>query len=380
MQTDNINRAIAKFRPDIMVFLADIVGINSFSRNRTGVNRVAERVVASLPRGFSCRTISGKDLGDHHICTRLRAGRAPIILAGHLDTLCPEDPEFNKLIAAGDRLLGPGVNDMKSGVAVIVWALRVLEECGLLNQLSIRCIFNGDEELGSFNSYSIFAEQRGNAQAALVYECGGPEGTIVTTREGIQRFRLTVTGKGAHFGNLKERKVSAIEELAHKILDVEKMNGDPNLSVNVGRIEGGLAANKVAEQSFMDFELRYWDPALQNRVNEFVASLVKTIAVPGCQCRVEGLSHRPPMKPTPESRRLFERIAGLGARLGETIKEEKRGGVSDACWLADAGIPTIDGLGPLGDNDFTRDEYIRAETLFQRIALTAHLLAEWPDN
>ncbi len=361
----------------ILELLEEMVNTNSYSHNPDGVNRVGAIVRQAMPPGFQ-HTVAANPAGvQHHIFTQTAGDRLPIVLAGHLDTLCPDDPAFNRLRADGETLRGPGVNDMKGGDVVLIWSLQILRQCGALTQLPLTCIFNGDEEIGSPTSHPIFTGLRGRAALALVFECGGPEDTVVTTRKGVARYRLRITGKPSHFGNLKEPKVSAIEELAHKILAVEAMNRtDRSVAANVGRVEGGLAANAVAAKAAMDFEARYWDPRLEPDVLREIESLAAPDKVPGCLVEMERLSYRPPMQPTAAAMRIFAMIKARGEALGMRILEEKRGGVSDACWLAHAGIPVIDGLGPLGDHDFTPREYIRKDTLFRRIELTANLLLD----
>ncbi len=158
---------------------------------------------------------------------------------------------------------------------------------------------------------------------ALVFECGGPSDTVVTTRKGVARYRLRIAGKPNHFGNLQEAKVSAIEELAHKILAVEDMNrADRSVAANVGRIEGGLAANAVAAEAVMDFEARYWDPGLEPAVIREIENMAAQNHVPGCQSSLERLSYRPPMQPGAAAQRLFELIVARGRALGMQISEE----------------------------------------------------------
>ncbi|MEW6358589.1 MAG: M20/M25/M40 family metallo-hydrolase [Planctomycetota bacterium] len=370
-----IAAAVAKNRPRILTFLKDLVECNSYTHNKAGTDRIAKMVADAMPRGFEHQRIPNERYGDHHRFLLLREARPTTVLAGHLDTLCPPDDSFNRLTEKGDRLTGPGVYDMKGGDTVLIWALRVLDECDLLDDLSLICIFNGDEEVGSPTSNHIFTGMKGKAARAFVFEGGGTEGTVVTTRKGVARYRLRIEGRPAHFGCLKGRKISAVEELAHKVLAIESLNEpDGSLVANVGKVSGGLAANNVANDAAMDFEVRYWTADGEARALKAIEERMASVSVPGCALRLDRLSYRPPWQPTRESMALFDHIRAVAAPLGQTIIEEKRGGVSDANWLAHAGIPTIDGLGPIGDLDFTPDEYILTETLFQRIELTAHLL------
>ena len=163
--------------------------------------------------------------------------------------------------------------------------------------------------------------------------------------------------------------------MARTILAVEALNrADGSVVANVGRAEGGLLANTVAADASMEFECRYWRADLEGEALEAVRELAATADVPGCTTELTTLSRRPPMDPNPDSQRLFDLVVETAGELGQSVVEERRGGVSDACWLSHVGIPTIDGLGPLGDQDHSPDEYILTETLFDRIELTAHVL------
>ena len=370
-----ITQAIAESREQILAFLDKLVRCNSYSHNKSGVDEMGRLVAREMPRCFSHQVITNTSLGNHHIYSHANGDARPIVLSGHLDTLCPEDKTFNALTQRGDTLVGPGVNDMKGGDVALIWALKILQAVDRLDDLPLVCILSGDEELGSPTSRPLFQAMRDKASLGLVFECGGPAGTVVTTRKGIVRCRLHITGAPSHFGNLAGPKVSAVQELANKVLAIEALNRpDKSVVANAGKVQGGLAANAVAEQASMDFEFRFWDPELETGLRETVNRICNSITVAGCKTRLEQLSYRPPMQPSPAAMGLFRMIVALAAELGQTIVEEKRGGVSDACFLSHAGIPTIDGLGPLGDKDFTKEEYIVTETLFQRIELAANLL------
>ena len=375
-RNEAVTRAVDESRDEILAFLARLVERNSYTHDKSGVDAVAEMVAAEMPAGFEHETIPNEQYGNHHRFLLVQKSGLPIVLAGHLDTLCPPDKSFNCMTEQGEKLIGPGVNDMKGGDTVLIWALKILERCGLLDDLSVVCIFNGDEEVGSPTSRSIFQGMKGKASRAFVFEGGGVGGTVVTTRKGVVRYRLSIQGKPAHFGCMKERKISALLEAAHKVLSLEGLNEpDGSLVANVGRIEGGLAANKVAESASLDFEARYWTPEVEQRALKAVEDIVAAADVPGCELNLAELSYRPPLQPSEESMQLFHHIQDLAGALGQSVSEEKRGGVSDANWLAHAGVPTLDGLGPIGDLDFTPEEYILKDTLFQRVELTAHLLA-----
>lgn len=370
-----IHESVNIHRKDILVFLEDMVNINSYSHNKQGVDKVGKLVRSAMPEYFKCDVDSQPEYGDNYIYRNSSGDGKTLLLGGHIDTLCPENPVFNKLVDYGDTLVGPGVNDMKGGISVLVWSLRILDEIGLLKNIPVSCIINGDEELGSPTSTRLFRSMKNEAELAIIFECGGPDCTVVTTRKGNYRKIMDITGIPNHFGNLKEQKVSAVEELAHRILQVESFNRpDGSLAANAGKIWGGLARNAVAEKAGMDFEIRFWNKHdAEETLKQFEES-IKTPYVQGCKIELSDMPHRPPMTTSPMSMKLFDLIVDTGNKLGQMIIEEKRGGFSDGNSLTNVGIPTIDGLGPIGDKDFTPDEYIIKETLFERIELVTNLI------
>jgi glutamate carboxypeptidase len=376
MNNQAIITSVAKNRLKILRFLKSMVDGNSFVTNVAGVNKIAGLIAATMPRGFKHEAVSSGPYARHHCYFHLRTARPTIVLAGHMDTLCPLESPFQRMREEGRKMIGPGTCDMKGGLTVLIWSLKILEEQGLLDPLSLICLFNSDEEFGSPTSWKIFTGMRGKADYGLVFEAGGPGNTVVTTRKGVTRYRLNIEGKASHFGCLQGRKTSAILELAHKILAIEALNRkDGTLVANAGKAEGGLAANKVADKAAMDFEARYWTPAMERKAEKKIRKICSHTAVPGTRPKLNMLSFRPPMQPSSATLSLFRLVKQTVKELGlPAINEEQRGGVSDANWLSYAGIPTIDGLGPIGDLDFTDNEYLVTESLFERIKLVTHLL------
>ena len=265
---------------------------------------------------------------------------------------------------------------MKAGLVTLIWSLKTIEHLGLLDRMSFIVIFNTDEEIGSNSSKELFlglAEK--GTRLAMKFECASPANTLVTTRKGIARYVLTAHGRAAHFGNLKEPKVSAVEEIGEKIRLVEFFNReDGQVAANVGRIGGGLASNVVAEEAFMEFELRFWDRELMDRTVEEAKEVALTPSVEGIRLELKETSRIPPWRPDAESRRHFDLACDVARDMGQTIVEEKRGGISDSNWVAAGGVPALDGFGPMGQGDCTRDEFIVLASLFERIEMTVRFL------
>jgi glutamate carboxypeptidase len=236
---------------------------------------------------------------------------------------------------------------------------------------------NADEEIGSIHSTPVWEALAREAQAGLVFESGGAGGAVVTARRGLRRYRLDVWGEARHAGFTSEGKRSALVDLAHRVLAIETLN-DPErgLTTNVGRIEGGTATNIVPDHAQAWFEMRFWEDALGNQAEaQLKKGLAETLA-PGVRTEVENGLRRPAMPRTEHIVRLYERARKTARRIGLDLPEERRLGASDANILANAGLAVLDGLGPLGNDGHSLDEYILADSLVDRIIFTAHLVED----
>jgi glutamate carboxypeptidase len=292
-----------------------------------------------------------------------------------MDTLWKPDLSFNKLFQKGDKLIGPAVHDMKGGLTVIVWALKILHNCGFLDELPIKVVFNSDEELGSVDSKKIFLGFKDKVSAGLVYEDGGVGGTVVTKRVGITDYHLEATGIASHAGLYYGPKSSALLEIAHRIIWLESLNQAREiLTVNVGIAEGGLATNIIPDKAKCSFEIRFWDNKDLEKTLEIINSNILKPNVEGCHLKLIEGKHRPPLSKSEAGEKLFNLVLDISSLLGQKVVEEHRNGGSDASWLSAVNIPSIDGLGPIGDLDRTEEEYVITETIFERIELTASLL------
>ncbi len=375
-ESDAIRSFLAAQRERMLADLRAWVGINTWSRNKAGSDRLQRLIRAAMPPGYILDVFPQSDTGDHY---RYRYGgpaRRPIVLHGHIDTLCPPDAPCRRMTARGGRLYGPGIHDMKGGLATLVWALRCLDRLGALRRLPLLVIFNADEEIGSPASRRLFlglADAR--ARLALKFEGAAPGDTLVTTRKGIARFVLTARGRAAHFGNLKQSKRSAIAELGHKIVMIEALDRlGGAVAANVGRIAGGLASNIVAAEATLEFEVRCWDPARMARTLAALRPRLLAPRVPGVRLALRAGAAAPPWRPDAASRRLFRLVCEVGRGMGLALREELRGGISDANWVAAGGTPALDGLGPIGRGDCTPGEHILARSLFERIELAVRLI------
>lgn len=373
---------------EMLDLLKELVCIQSGSRNKKGVDRVGKRILLEMETlGLFCEFQPETDHGNHLIA-RSRDIRKPdkdpkqvpgqdqILITGHMDTVFPADTSFNYYWENESRCYGPGVADMKGGLVVGIFALKALVRAGLIDKMPICFIFNSDEEIGSPSSRGLIQKEAQKSRLAYVLEAGGLSGEIVTGRKGSLSVRLAVEGKAGHAAFAGRDKASAILELAHKTIAIEAMNQpEKGISANVGLIEGGIGPNTVAQHARASLDFRYLEPGDDEQVKAGLEKIVSLQTIAGTRTSMEIAGGRPPMPQTPGNTRLYDQIQALAKTLGIAVTPELRPGVSDANFIAQQGIPVIDGLGPLGAMDHSEDEYIDKQSLFDRTLLFAHILA-----
>ena len=363
---------------DLFTLLRDLVGIQSNSHNKAGVDRVGDRISAALAdTGFSRRRIAQTAVGDHLLFSTPAAERAEksILVTGHMDTVFPEETRFRDCREEGGRIHGPGVIDMKGGLVVTIFAARALAAAGLLDEIPLILLFNSDEEIGSPTTIPLLADLAPGIGCGLVTECGGMNGEVVTGRRGKCGYRLRVRGRAGHAAFAGRDKASAILELAHKVIGLEGLNDNTRgLVVNVGKIAGGIGPNTVPEEATALVDTRFMSADDDRELAAAMEKLMARTTVPGTEATLEVTNRRPVMAATQENRPLFALFAETAADLGLVISEEFRSGVSDDNSLAGLGIPVLDGLGPIGEFDHSDREYMVKRSLPERTRLLAAAL------
>ena len=363
---------------EALAMLRHLVEIQSGSRNKPGLDHMAREMARILGEILpEVRVVSFADHGNM-VLARTRAaatGRPGTVLLGHMDTVFPADTHFRNYREDNDRAYGPGVYDMKGGLVVAVYALKALAELGLLDDMPVTVLCNSDEEIGSPVSRALIEDTVRSARAALVFEGGGPQGDVVTGRKGRTGLKLTVRGRAGHAAK-GGAKASAILELAQKITALEALNDDAEITVNVGHVEGGIGPNTVPELAQALVDARFLSPEGQSRLRESLAAIFSEQIVPGTSCEHVETTGRPAMPQSEANKRLYAAARKQAAILGYELPDELRFGVSDANFIADRGVPVLDGLGPLGDLDHSDREYIDRCSLMERAALVASLLLD----
>jgi len=373
--------------------------VNSGSRNLAGLAEVAGLIgdaFADLPgelrlvdpapveaiddTGQVEQLAHGKHL---HLSVRSEAP-LQLLFTGHIDTVYAADHPFQALTWLGDGVLGgPGVADMKGGIAVMLAALRAVEASPLAERIGYEVVLNSDEEVGSLASAALIAEAARGKRAALTYEPSAlPDGTLAGARPGSGNFDFTITGRSAHAGRNPEDGRNAILAAADLALRLSKGVG-PRLSINPARIDGGGPNNVVPDLAILRVNLRPATLDEQARAHSLIEGSVAMVAAEHqVSIAVHGQFARPPKPITPALEALFGLVRSAGADLGQTIGWQPSGGVCDGNNIAACGVPVIDTMGVRGGSIHSMEEYLIVESLAERAALSAltivRLAAERP--
>ena len=328
--------------------------------------------------GFVARRIPGQSSGGHLYARPVMRHTPAQLLLGHCDTVWPLGTLKEMPVEIEDGVVkGPGVYDMKGGMAQMVFALRALRDLDLEPTVTPVVFVNSDEEVGSRESTRHIRRLSRLVERAFVMEPSlGPSGKLKTARKGGGRFSIVVEGQSAHAGLDPEGGASAILELSYLIQALFALN-DParGITVNVGTIDGGLSPNVIAPESRAVVDVRVPTHQDARRVQESILSLEPV--TPGVKLRIEGAMGRPPMERTPRNRKLWETARRLGATLGLDLEECMAGGASDGNTTS-LFTATLDGLGAVGDGAHARHEFVYTDKMVERSALLALLLMEPP--
>lgn len=300
------------------------------------------------------------------------------MLVGHMDTVWPVGTTAHMPITVqDDRIAGPGVYDMKGGLASAVFALAALWTFEVTPSVDPVLVVNTDEEIGSRRSVRHIARLARSADRALVLEPSlGLDGRLKTARKGLGRFRIRVHGRAAHAGLDPGAGASAILELSHQIQSLFALN-DPvhGISVNVGMIDGGIRPNVIAPVAEAIVDVRVPTIADGQRIEAAIHNLAPV--TPGTQLQIEGSIGKPPMERNEGTVRLWEIARDLGESLGLSLQEGTAGGGSDGNTTSQF-TPTLDGLGAVGDGAHAPNEHLVLDALVERTALLALLLLTPP--
>jgi glutamate carboxypeptidase len=352
-----------------------MVNMDSPSTDKALVDRFARFVGSRFEEiGGVVDFVATERFGDH---LRVRFGggtSGSILLLGHTDTVFgPGESAKRRFQIKDGRATGPGVFDMKAGILMMWSAVKALLHSQERLERGITVLLTSDEEVGSTTSRELLESEARASRAVLVLEPSLPGGGLKTARKGVGRFTIKALGRAAHAGIDPSKGINAIEEIARQIMAIHALNNAGlGTTVNVGLIQGGTRSNVVPAEAAVEVDVRVANMQEASRAEKAIHALQPQLH--GARLEIRGGFNRPPMERNEGVIRLFEEAKKIGAELGMVIEEGSTGGASDGNFTSALGVPTLDGLGAIGDGAHAIDEYVDVGSLPRRTALVAGLI------
>src|SRR5580765_1531972 len=360
---------------EMMSLLRKMVEIESPSDDKAAVDRMGAFLAEAFERLGGQVTFYPQQAAGNHLKAEFAGGVGkPVLLLGHFDTVWPMGTLAKMPFQIKDgRAFGPGVYDMKAGITMMIFALRALKEAGAAHR-PVTILLDTDEEVGSVTGRPVVEATARECEAVLVLEPSqGPQGHLKTARKGVGSITVRVLGRASHSGVDFEKGRSAITELARQIIEIVKFTDlSRGITVNPGVVHGGTRSNVIAAEAWAEIDLRI-DRAADAAMLEQKFAALKPFD-PDCSIQITGGINRPPMERTEGTVRLFEIAREIGGTMGWQVMESATGGGSDGNFTSALGVPTLDGLGALGEGAHASHESIVIKELPQRTALLAGLL------
>lgn len=395
MNPQTLNVWLEQKLPEALELLRQMVAINSWTHNRAGVDELGRFTAAAFaPLGFAAEYVPSMNpsWGDHLVLTKAGKEDKSIAMISHLDTVFPPEEEIRNNFhwsVEGDRIYGPGTNDIKGGTVMMWFMLLALKELEpeIYEGITWKLFLNSSEEEYSPDFSAVCRERFApHTLAALVFESEGRLGEqrlVVSARKGRATWRVTVSGRGSHAGAKHQYGANAVVQIGRVVQDIAGLTDySRELTVNVSSIHGGTVHNRVPHEAVAEGELRAFDPDVFNVARQAILSLAGKGDVTSvadrypCEIKVEMLSESSPWPRNPDTDRLCKLWEQVGTEMGLLVGEHERGGLSDGNLVWDA-VPTIDGLGPWGDNSHCSErsadgskepEYLEVSTFVSKAA------------
>ena len=380
-ELDALRAIIASDLPAYLADLEHLVNIDCGSYTPAGVDEVGEwtgRFLEALGGSVEFRPDPNGRYGKTVVATfDGRIGAPRVLLIGHMDTVFDPGTAAARPFRIEDGVAyGPGVTDMKSGLLAGLYAIKALVgELGGVPFERLTFIANPDEEVGSPSSTTHIRAVAPTVDACFVLECARANGDIVSARKGILDTRITIEGRAAHAGVEPEKGRSAILEASRVIRDLHALNGRwPGVTLNVGVIAGGTRPNVVAERCRLEVDVRSTTSEGLDTVEAAIREIAAATEIPDTYADVDVMVGWRPMEKLARSGRLVEHAQTVAARLGFEVRDTATGGASDANTTSGMGVPSLDGLGPVGGADHAPGEYLEIDSIVPRTTLLAGLL------
>jgi glutamate carboxypeptidase len=359
--------------------LRTVCAIDSYTFHKPGVDAVAAYLAARMRGlGMETRIIDQAHRGNDVLGVLHGSGKSNILLLGHMDTVYPPGIAAERPVRTeGNIVYGPGVSDMKGCILAALYALEGLQAADYSDFGELRFLCVSDEEINDRHCIDIIHDAAQDCHAAFVLESGRANGDIVSARKGNAWYTLTAHGRSAHAGVEPEKGRNAIVEVAHQLLQFQSLNGWRNgITVNPGVISGGTMPNVVPEFAQAQFDLRFLHPQDRIDIEARMRKMMLQQRIPDVELTLEVRpDFKGPLVATPASIQLAEQAQRIAIMLGFSINHILTGGASDGSYTSAFGVPTLDGLGPIGGRDHSPQEYLLLDSVAPRTALLAGLIA-----
>ena len=361
--------------------LEQVVDIDSGTGDVEGGRKVAGILIERLRAlGMSIESVPAEQAGlpDNTVATLSGHGKGRILMIGHIDTVFEHGTvERRPYRVDAQRAYGPGVSDEKGGVVEGLYALEILHELAYANFGKIVFLMETSEERGSPGTHALIGRLLKDADVELNLEPGDPPDTLTVWRKGSTNFHIEVKGRAAHAGVAPQDGRNAALELIHQIagLDVFPKSGD-GLTVNLTVMHAGTRANIIPEDAWADVNVRVRDKADFARVEQVLRKNAETTVIPDTRVSVSGGEGYPPLPDNPATEGLAARAQRIYSGIGRTLAAGGNGGASESALAADAGVPALDGLGPVGGGFHSEKEFLELDTVTPRLYLLTMLLME----
>ncbi|GAD89338.1 MULTISPECIES: M20 family metallopeptidase [Vibrio] len=368
----SLNEYLEELRP--------LINVDCGTYTVAGIEVIAN-LMAEKYQSMPGWTVKRIDCGKAGVGLEIRnqpdADHIDVMMIGHMDTVFPVGTVAERPMSLdAEKAYGPGVSDMKSGLLNVVYALRNLDQA-VLDKLSICICMNPDEETGSMDSVDWIQATAKKARNVLVIEAARADGGLVKARKGMAHYKITFNGKAAHAGNEPEKGRSAITEMANWILAINAMtNFESGTTLNVGVVSGGAGANIVPDLATAIVDVRFWDNAEYDQIDALLKQMIETPFVEDVTIAIEREAYKPSMVPSELTEPLMAMVQESADELDIDINWKEVGGGSDANNTAILGVPTLDGLGPIGAGFHSADEYLLLESIEPRIKLLMSVLTK----
>jgi glutamate carboxypeptidase len=373
---------LAAQKEAMLALLAEAVNMDSGSYDKAGVDAVGARFMRFFAEQGLVTTVEPHERFGNAIHVRLDdkpTNERPIVLMGHRDTVFPKgEVERRPFRIEGNRAYGPGVVDMKAGLVLNAFVLAAFKRFGGA-PAPLAGLITSDEEIASPSSRPVIERVGRAARCVFNSEPGRPSGNVVTSRKGGVFLSFEVTGKAAHSGGNFEKGISAIGELAHKIVALHKLTDlKRGITVNVGLVKGGQSVNTTAPLAEGQIDLRYVKPEQRAPALAALQAIIDSATVPGTGAKLTINGEFLPVTATPGADELFHCYQTAAADAGLRIEGEFSGGCADSGFTAGVGCPTLCGVGPVGGNAHTIEEYLEVDTLVPRAQAMALAILRMP--